>query len=87
MKRGDAVTKSWLTAKFLDIFKNANEVDETQIPVMTSLQVVRSYEDGGSTYYQEKMQTLNNQYFDGIYELGTTNLLYQALYDEVQKVV
>jgi hypothetical protein len=69
------------------MFRNANEVDETQVTKMTSMQIVGSYEDGGSTYYQEKMQTLNNQYFDGIYELGTTNLLFQSLYDEIQKVV
>lgn len=83
MKRGDLVTKKTLTAMFLAMFKNANEIDESQIKTLTSLQVYIN--DGGVT--SEKLSTLNNQFFNGVYELGTTNLLFQSLYDEIQKVI
>ncbi|HPS31545.1 MAG TPA: hypothetical protein PLZ43_14920 [bacterium] len=87
MKRGDLVTKEWLTAQFMSMFKSANAVDESQIKQLTSLQVFVTDEDGGTTYVSEKLSTLNNQYFAGIYELGTDNLLFQSLYDEIQKVL
>lgn len=83
MKRGDLVTKKTLTAMFLAMFKNANEIDESQIKTLTSLQVFVN--DSGVT--SEKLSTLNNQFFNGVYELGTTNLLFQSLYDEIQKVI
>jgi hypothetical protein len=83
MKRGDLVTKKTLTAIFLAMFKNANEIDESQIKTLTSLQVFVN--DSGVT--SEKLSTLNNQFFNGVYELGTTNLLFQSLYDEIQKVI
>jgi hypothetical protein len=83
MKRGDLVTKKTLTAIFLAMFKNANEIDESQIKTLTSLQVYIN--DDGVT--SEKLSTLNNQFFNGVYELGTTNLLFQSLYDEIQKVI
>ncbi len=87
MKRGDLVTKEWLTALFMSMFKSANAVDESQIKQLTSLQVFVTDEDNGTTYVSEKLSTLNNQYFAGIYELGTDNLLFQSLYDEIQKVL
>ena len=87
MKRGDLVTKEWLTAQFMSMFKSANAVDESQIKQLTSLQVFITDEDGGTTYVSEKLSTLNNQYLAGIYELGTNNLLFQSLYDEIQKVL
>lgn len=87
MKRGDLVTKEWLTALFMSMFKSANAVDESQIKQLTSLQVFVTDVDGETTYVSEKLSTLNNQYFAGIYELGTENLLFQSLYDEIQKVL
>ncbi len=90
MKRGDLVTKEWLTALFMSMFKSANAVDESQIKQLTSLQIVSTLTDkntGLVTNYSEKLSTLNNQYFAGIYELGTENLLFQSLYDEIQKVL
>lgn len=87
MKRGDLVTKEWLTALFMSMFKSANAIDESQIKQLTSLQVFVTDEDNGTTYVSEKLSTLNNQYFAGIYELGTNNLLFQSLYDEIQKVL
>ena len=87
MKRGDLVTKEWLTALFMSMFKSTNAVDESQIKQLTSLQVFVTDEDNGTTYVSEKLSTLNNQYFAGIYELGTDNLLFQSLYDEIQKVL
>lgn len=83
MKRGDLVTKKTLTAMFLDMYKNANEIDESQIKSLTHLQVFINHEGVTS----EKLSTLNNQFFNGVYELGTTNLLFQSLYDEIQKVI
>ena len=90
MKRGDLVTKKWLTALFMSMFKNANAIDESQIKQLTSLQIVATLKDNQThevTNYSEKLSTLNNQYFAGIYELGTENLLFQSLYDEIQKVL
>ena len=90
MKRGDLVTKEWLTAVFVSMFRSANSIDESQIKQLTSLQIVSTLTDentGLITNYSEKLSTLNNQYFAGIYELGTENLLFQSLYDEIQKVL